>query len=63
MDQLWTISTDVSRVDNAHMWITCGQCPPVGHTWTIIHGWSTCGRKGFPWNVLTNQKPPYKIIW
>ena len=52
-----------SIVDNLHGWITCGQCPRVGHMWTIIHGWSTCERKGFPWISLINQKPLYKVIW
>ena len=48
-----------SIVDNLHGWITCGQCPRVDHVWKIStggphvgHGWSTCGRKGFPLRLI-----------
>ena len=41
MDQLWTISTDGSR---------------VGHMWTVGHGWSTCGRKEFPLRFINQSE-------
>ena len=56
MDQLWTISTDGSRVDNVHGWITCGKFPRVGHMWTVGYGWSTCGRKGFPLRLINQSE-------
>ena len=56
VDQLWTMSTDGSRVDNVHGWITCGKFPRVGHMWTVGHGWSTCGRKGFPLRLINQSE-------
>ena len=52
-------------VDTLHGWITCGQCPRVitcgkfprvSHMWTVGHGWSTCGRKGFPLSLINQSE-------
>ena len=50
------LCTDGSRVDNVHGWITCGKFPRVGHMWTVGHGWSICGRKGFPLRLINQSE-------
>ena len=48
------MSTGGSRVENFHGWATCGQ---------LVTGGAHVDGRDFPWDWLTNQKPPYKIIW